>query len=126
MLGLQKVVFLSTSIFIAVSYARPSPGWLMLRNALAPSLRKLSMLLSKMHELISAELEARQTNETAGAFNTTSSTPPAALNCTIAISGDTCDIIASELGVSTSDFLAANPSVDAACDDLLAGVEYCV
>lgn len=79
--------------------------------------------------------EARQaSNVTTSSSNATSSAAmpeptgnlTMTLDCTVAEPGDTCDSVAGELGISTSAFLAANPSIDAACDNLLAGVKYCV
>lgn len=54
--------------------------------------------------------------------NSTTTTTP---SCVVAEPGDTCDVVAGELGVSTSAFLAANPSIDAECTNLLAGFTYC-
>lgn len=83
------------------------------------------------HELTYAELHAGQaSNKIRSAQSTAFSVPSAqstgsATLCTIAEPGDTCDGLANDFGVSLSDFLAANPSLDSACDNLLAGVEYC-
>jgi hypothetical protein len=80
--------------------------------------------------LTTAELDVRQAgNETAPSEPTGNITQPTGnitiTPCTTAEPGDTCDGIAGALNISFSDFLAANPSVDADCDDLLVGVVYC-
>ena len=63
-----------------------------------------------------------------GATNTSSTNPPALTPtpyCITALPGNTCDEVADELGVTTADFLAANPSINAVCSNMLAGATYC-
>ena len=131
----KSLLFISV-LFTAV-YAAPAPGWAMLRNALMPALDLLSMFklsLLAVRGLTPAELDARQASNITTGSNSTSdsnsttpagSIPTAGLDCIAAEPGDTCDVIASQLDISLTDFLAANPSVDAACDNLLAGTVYC-
>ena len=131
----KSLLFISV-LFTAV-YAAPAPGWAMLRNALMPALDLLSMFklsLLAVRGLTPAELDARQASNITTGSNSTSdsnsttpagSIPTAGLDCIAAEPGDTCDVIASQLDISLTDFLAANPGVDAACDNLLAGTVYC-
>jgi len=46
-------------------------------------------------------------------------------NCFTAQPGNTCEEVAKELGVTLAEFLTVNPSIDAVCSDLLAGMTYC-
>lgn len=76
--------------------------------------------------LTPTELDTRQaSNETAPPQASTPAGNITITPCMTAQPGDTCDGAASQLAVSLSDFLAANPSVDSACDNFLAGVVYC-
>jgi hypothetical protein len=116
MFGHYRVVLIASFIFASASHAAPAPGWLNRSKTLG-------------HELTYAELHARQASNkirsAAQSVPASQSTGSATL-CTIAEPGDTCDGLADDFGVSLSYFLAANPSVDSACDNLLAGVEYCL
>lgn len=40
--------------------------------------------------------------------------------------GDTCNSIAAANGISTADFFLYNPSINKDCDDMLAGLNYCI
>ncbi|KAJ7174357.1 hypothetical protein C8R46DRAFT_1189193 [Mycena filopes] len=42
------------------------------------------------------------------------------------VSGDFCGKIESQFGISFAQFVAWNPEVDAACDNIQAGLQYCV
>ncbi|KAJ3749276.1 hypothetical protein DFH05DRAFT_1520888 [Lentinula detonsa] len=42
------------------------------------------------------------------------------------VSGDTCNKIASEFGVTTPALEAANPTIDANCDNLFIGEQLCI
>ena len=57
----------------------------------------------------------------AGNGTSTSTTP----SCVLVQPGATCNSVAAELGVSTANFMAANPSINAACTNMFAGVTYC-
>jgi hypothetical protein len=63
-----------------------------------------------------------------GTTNTSRTNPPAPTPtpyCITAQPGNTCDGVADELGVTTAEFLAANPSINAVCSNMLAGATYC-
>jgi hypothetical protein len=57
----------------------------------------------------------------AGNGTSTSTTP----SCILVQLGATCNSVAAELGVTTATFMAANPSINAACTNMFAGVTYC-
>lgn len=61
-------------------------------------------------------------NGTSSLNTTTTTTTP---SCILVQPGATCNSVAATLGVSTATFMAANPSINAACTNMFAGVTYC-